>query len=223
MINIAIDGHAGSGKSTVAERLSHLLGLKLLNTGEIYRSFACVYIDENLGMPTSEKLKSFLTDKNVQIKFNDKKQYVYINDKCYKERLRDENVSMVTSQIAAFKVLRDKLIILQRDFADNNDCIIEGRDIGTEVLPNAKVKLFLTASQKVRAKRRFDQVAIKDKNADYNQILEDLKKRDFDDENREVSPLKCAKDAIVIDNTYINLEETVQKCMDIITNKLKIS
>ena len=220
-MNIAIDGHAGSGKSTVAERLSDLLGYKLLNTGEIYRSFACAYLEENLGDPNDRIVENFIKNKEVVIKFVEKEQFVYINNVCYKSKLRDEKVSMMTSKLSAFKPLRDKLVLIQRQFANENNCIMEGRDIGTVVLPNAEIKLFITASQEVRAKRRFEQVVLKDKNADLEKVLEDLKQRDYNDENRNIAPLKCADDAILVDNTNLNIEETVQKCLEIISKKLK--
>lgn len=218
MINIAIDGHAGSGKSSVAEGLANRLGFKLLNTGEIYRSLACRYYDENWGEPSEEKLEKLLANLIVEIRFEGKKQFVYVDEICYKNRLRDEEISELASQISVFKTVRDKILYIQRDFAQKYDCILEGRDIQTVVLPNADVKIFLTASQEVRAKRRYYQ--LKDNTLTYEHILEDLKNRDWRDEHREIAPLKPAKDAIIIDNTDIDLQQTIDKCYEIIIKSL---
>lgn len=222
MINIAIDGTAGSGKSTVAKLLAEKLNFKLLNTGEIYRSLACCYIDENHGEPDQEKILKFLIDKEVKVEFVGFQQYVYINNVCYKDRLRLEEVSIMTSKIAIFQNLRDKVLKLQRDFAFENNCVMEGRDIATIVLPNADIKFFITASQEERARRRFLQIQEKDKCETFESVLEDLKERDYRDENREVAPLKPAEDSIIIDNTKMSIEENVEKCLQIIAKKIKV-
>jgi len=220
MINIAIDGTAGSGKSTVAKKLTEKLNYKLLNTGEIYRSLACAFDEEFNCEPNTQNIEKFLKDKMVEIRFQDFNQYVFVNGVCYKDKLRTEQISILTSKISVFQSLRDKLLIIQRDFAKQNDCIMEGRDIGTIVLPNADIKFFITASQEERAKRRFLQV--KDNKTTYEMVLEDLKDRDFRDMNREVAPLKPAIDSIIIDNTHLTIDENVEKCFNIIQNKIKV-
>ena len=220
MINIAIDGTAGSGKSTVAKLLALKLNYKLLNTGEIYRSLACAYNQEFHCEPNNQNIEKFLKDKVVEIKFENFNQFVLVNRICFKDKLRTEEISILTSKIAVFQVLRDKVLKIQRDFAKENDCVMEGRDIGTIVLPNADVKFFITASQEERAKRRFLQ--IKDKNETYESVLEDLKERDFRDMNREIAPLKPAIDSIIIDNTDMTIDENVETCLKIIVEKTKI-
>lgn len=221
MVNIAIDGTAGSGKSTVAKLLAEKLNYKLLNTGEIYRSLACCYIDENHGEPNKQIIEKFIKDKEVKVEFVGFQQYVYINNVCYKDRLRLEEVSIMTSKIAIFQNLRDKVLKLQRDFTFENNCVMEGRDIATIVLPNADIKFFITASQEERARRRFLQIQEKDKSETFESVLEDLRERDYRDENREVAPLKPAEDSIIIDNTKMSIEENVEKCLQII-EKIKV-
>ena len=222
MFNISIDGYAGSGKSTVARIIAEKLNFHLLNTGEIYRSLTCAYLKENLGEPNNEKLEKFLKDKKFRIEFVDKSQFVYVNDVCYKEMLRKEQVSVMTAKLSPFKVVRQSILDLQRDFAKQYDCVMEGRDIGTVVLPDADIKFFLTASREVRAKRRFEQNKFKDENITFDSVMEVLKLRDYKDETREISPLKPAKDSIIIDNSNMTIEETVEKCLHIISKKIKV-
>lgn len=220
MINIAIDGTAGSGKSTVAKLLALKLKYKLLNTGEIYRSLACAFDGEFNCEPNALNIEKFLKDKVIEIKFENFNQFVFVNGVCYKDKLRTEEISILTSKIAVFQDLRDKVLGIQRNFAKENDCVMEGRDIGSIVLPNANVKFFITASQEERAKRRFLQ--IKDINETYESVLKDLEERDFRDMNREVAPLKPAIDSIIIDNTSMTIDENVETCLKIINEKTKI-
>lgn len=220
MIAITIDGTAGSGKSTVAKKLAEKLSYKLLNTGEIYRSLACSFNEEFNCEPNAQNIEKFLKYKKVEIKFENFNQYVFVDGVSYKDKLRNEEISILTSKIAVFQSLRDKVLVIQREFAKQNDCIMEGRDIGTIVLPNADVKFFITASQEERAKRRYLQV--KDDKATYEMVLEDLKDRDYRDMNREVAPLKPAIDSIIIDNTNMTIDENVEKCFNIIQNKIKV-
>ena len=219
MINIAIDGTAGSGKSTVAKLLASKMNFKLLNTGEIYRSLACAYHEEFDCEPTIQNIEKFLKNKIIEIKFVDFNQFVFVNGVCYKEKLRTEEISILTSKISVFQSLRNKVLSIQRDFAKENNCIMEGRDIGTIVLPNANIKFFITASQEERARRRFLQV--KDCETTYEMVLEDLKERDYRDINREVAPLKPAPDSIIIDNTSMTIDENVEMCLKII-NEIKV-
>ena len=217
MINIAIDGTAGSGKSTVAKKLAEKLNYKLLNTGEIYRSLACAFDEEYGCEPNTQNIEKFLNNKIIEIKFENFNQFVFVNGVCYKDKLRTEKISVLTSKIAVFKSLRDKVLMIQRNFAKQNNCIMEGRDIGTIVLPNADVKFFITASQEERANRRFLQV--KDNKNTYEMVLEDLKERDFRDMNREIAPLKPAIDSIIIDNTNMTIDENVETCLKIVVEK----
>ena len=220
MFNIAIDGLVGSGKSTLSTEIAKRLNLKALDTGAIYRGIACYYLKLNLPNPNDEIINKFVSNLNVEIKFVENIQNVIVNGENFTNMLRDENTSMMASLISPYKMIRNKVRLLQQKFASENDCIIEGRDIGTDVLPNAQVKLFLTGNATIRAKRRFLQIKDKPNSPTYEEILEDLNLRDYRDTHREVAPLKPAKDAIIIDSTNMNLEEMINYCVDIIKSKM---
>ena len=220
MINIAIDGHVASGKSTIAHEIAKRLKFKVLDTGAIYRGIACAYKESGLGEITQENIEKFIFETVVRVCFINEEQHVFVNNKDYTPLLRLEETSRLSSEISPYPVLREKVMQIQRDFARQFDCVIEGRDIGSEVLPNAQVKFFITASEDVRAKRRFEQL---DKNlATYQQILEDLRARDYKDENRAVAPLRKVEDSIVIDTSKMTLNETIDRCIDIIKQKIEI-
>ena len=223
MFNIAIDGFVGSGKSTLSTEIAKRLNLKVLDTGAIYRGIACYYIKLALPSPNNELINEFVKDLNVEIKFIENIQNVIVNGENFTNKLRDEQTSMMASLISPYQKVRNKVRLLQQNFASENDCIIEGRDIGTDVLPNAQVKLFLTGNATIRARRRLLQIKDKPNSPTYKEILEDLKLRDYRDTHREVAPLKPAEDAIIIDSTDMNLEEMINFCVEIIINKMKKS
>ena len=218
MLNIAIDGHVGSGKSTLAGELAKILHLKMLNTGEIYRSIACSYKESKMEID-EESVKKFVENLKIEIIFNENQQIVFVNGKNYKDFLRIEEISMLTSKISPFPIIREKVLKLQRDFAEKYDCVMEGRDIGTVVLPNADFKFFVTATEQVRARRRYDQLKNKKDAPTFEQILEDLRQRDYNDEHRKIAPLKPAKDSIILDTSNMTLDQTVEHCYQIIKNK----
>ncbi len=217
MINIAIDGYAGSGKSTIAEMLAKKLGYKMLNTGSIYRALACAYRDLGYLEPNNEDVEKFLKNIDVEVKFIFDEQYVFVNGVDYTSQLRLEEISNLSSAISPFKSLREKVLDIQRDFAKKNNCIMEGRDIGTVVLPKAQVKFFTIASLEKRASRRYADM----KNVPLEEIYADMKKRDYADEHREFAPLKKADDAIIIDTTDTSAEEASEKCLEIVKLKLE--
>lgn len=222
MINIAIDGHVGSGKSTLARGLADKLGFKVFDTGAIYRGMACAFKNSHYNAINEENIKDFLKDLDVKIFFENKLQHVVVFNTDYTPYLRLEEISMLSSQISPYKILRDKVVMLQRNFAKENNCIMEGRDIATVVLPNADVKFFITASETVRANRRYEQIKDKPNSPSYDEILKDLRERDYKDEHRDVAPLKPAKDSIIIDTSNMNLDETIDYCLKIIKAKVKI-
>ena len=222
MINIAIDGHVGSGKSTLARGLADKLGFKVFDTGAIYRGLACAFKNSHYNDNNEENIKDFLKDLDVKIFFKNKLQHVVVFNTDYTPYLRLEEISMLSSQISPYKILRDKVVMLQRNFAKENNCIMEGRDIATVVLPNADVKFFITASETVRANRRYEQIKDKPNSPSYDEILKDLRERDYKDEHRDVAPLKPAKDSIIIDTSNMNLDETIDYCLKIIKAKVKI-
>lgn len=216
MLNIAIDGYAGSGKSVLAKELAVKLGIKRLDTGAIYRGIACVSRDNGVDVKNEKELQNFVKDLQIQIEFKNDNQFVIINEKDYTPFLREEEISMLSSIVSQYGFVREKVLRLQRRFASENDCIVEGRDIGTCVLPNANYKFFVTADLEIRAKRRFDQMKEKGINESYETILSDLQERDYKDIHRKLSPLKKADDAIVVDNGKMNIEQTVNYCLSFI-------
>lgn len=219
MFNITIDGVAGCGKSTLAEQLSKKLKLKKFNTGMVYRAITCEYLSRFEGLPDDKKIKDLLHDLDVKVNFVDGKQVVLVNSKDYSAILRDENVSNMTPFVSGFDSLREKVREIQRDFASHNDCIMEGRDIGRVVLKDAQVKLFLTASDEVRAKRRFDQMKDLPTHPTFEEVLQDIKNRDEEDKNREFGAMLPADDAIIVDNSNETLPQTLSRCIKIIDKK----
>lgn len=218
MINVAIDGPAGSGKSTIAEILSKKLDYRVLNTGSIYRGMACSYRDKNLGALNEERAEKFLKQlKTIEIKFEGDEQHVIVDGIDYTPLLRQEEISNMASHISSFKAVRERILDIQRDFANEYNCIMDGRDIGTVVLPNAQIKIFMIASPEERANRRFKQV----EGETYEEILKDIMARDYADEHRAVAPLKPADDAVILDTSDMTIEEVVENCLEIIKLKLE--
>ena len=220
MINIAIDGHVGSVKSTLARGLAKKLGFNVFDTGAIYRGLACEFKEKGYKSIDENTILDFISSVEVQIFFEGDVQHVVVNGHDHTPNLRREEISMLSAQISPFPKLREKVKDLQRHFAKEYNCIMEGRDIGTVVLPNADVKFFITASEEVRAQRRFDQVKDKPNSPSYQEILNDLRERDYKDEHRTVAPLKPAKDAIILNTSNMTLDDTINKCFKIINNKL---
>lgn len=215
MINIAIDGPVGSGKSTLAKGLAKRLGFFMFDTGAIYRGMACEYIDRNLGEPNEEIINSFIKTFEIKVKFIDNVEHVFVNNKDWTPNLRLEQTSVMAGKISPYIKMREKVVAIQREFAKNHNVVMEGRDIGTVVLPNADFKFFVTASEQVRATRRYNQIKDKPNAPTFEQVLHDLKERDSRDENREVCPLKPAKDCYILDSSNQTLEQTIDHCLQI--------
>ena len=219
MINVAIDGYAGSGKSVLAHQVAERMGYKVLDTGALYRGLACAFKESKFKVASEKNVNKFIEDVFVQIKFVDSLQHVIVNGKDYTAHLREPEISNLASEISVFPKLRDKILDLQRDFAKNNDCVMEGRDIATIVLPNAQIKIFLTADVEKRAMRRYLEMKNKDE-ITYEKVLQDLKERDKRDETRQVAPLKPAKDSVILDNGDLTVEGTVERAIEIIKSKI---
>lgn len=218
MYNIAIDGPVGSGKSTLAKMLATRLGFRFLDTGALYRGVACYIKYKNIDKIDEQSINKIVNELTIKIKFINNIQHVIINNLDFTAQLREEDISMLSSQISNYKSVRDKVLLLQREFAKENNCILEGRDIGTVILPNADVKFYLIADEKIRATRRYLQ--FKNSNdASYEKVYSDLKKRDFDNMHREIAPLKPAKDSIIIDNSKMTVEECADVCLKYIKQK----
>lgn len=218
MYNIAIDGPVGSGKSTLAKMLATRLGFRFLDTGALYRGVACYIKYKNIDEKNESAINSIINDLTLKIKFINNVQHVFVNDMDFTNSLREEDISMLSSQISNYKSVRDKVLLLQRNFAKRNNCILEGRDIGTVILPDADIKFYLVADEKIRATRRYLQ-SVSSENISYEEIFNDLKKRDFDNMHREIAPLKPAKDSIIIDNSKMTVEECADVCLKYIKQK----
>ena len=218
MLNIAIDGYVGSGKSTLAHELAKKMNLKVLDTGAIYRSITCFYQEKFGNLVSSDLVEELVKNLEVEIEFKGDSQIVFVNGKDYTNKIRQEEISILTSLLAPYLSVREKVLSVQRKFAKDYNCVIEGRDIGTVVLPKANFKFFVTASEQTRAQRRYSQIKDKQK-VTFDQILQDLQQRDYNDTHRKVAPLVPAKDAIILDTTDLTLGQTVEKCLEIIRGK----
>ena len=221
MINVAIDGPAGAGKSTIARKAAAELGFIYVDTGALYRTVALNALRngvENTKNP--EEVIPTLKTAEVSLKFIDGEQHVFLREEDVSTAIRQNEVSMAASNVSSIPEVRAFLFDLQRNIAKNNDCIMDGRDIGTVVLPDAKIKIFLTASAEARADRRFKELQEKGQDVSYETILKEIKERDYQDMNRETAPLKQAEDAVLVDTTEIGLEESIELMINTIKERL---
>ncbi len=216
MIAVAIDGPAGAGKSTIARKAAEELGFIYVDTGAIYRAVALACIDHQVAIDDTEAVEALLPQSDIRVIFFNGEQHILLNDKDVSQAIRAENVSMAASRVSAIPAVRTFLLEFQRNFAKNADVIMDGRDIGTVVLPNAQVKIFLTASPEVRARRRVLQLEEKGEQADFDKILYDIVQRDYNDTNRKTAPLRAAENAVTVDTSEMTLEEVVDKIVGII-------
>ncbi len=216
MISVAIDGPAGAGKSTIAKKVSAELGFIYVDTGAVYRAVALACIESGTEIGNTEAVEALLPSLDISIVFLNGEQHILLGDKDVSDAIRSENVSMATSRVSAIPAVRQFLLDLQRDFAKHDNVIMDGRDIGTVVLPNAQVKIFLTASPEIRAKRRVLQLKEKGIEEDYEKVLYDIIHRDYNDTHRETAPLKAAENAVIVDTSEMTFDEAAQKIMEII-------
>ena len=215
-MNIAIDGPAGAGKRTIAKLVADKKGFIYVDTGAMYRSIALYIIENDIDSDNDDAVKAACDNIDIKIKYVDRVQHIYLNDEDVSTTIRREEVGNMASKVATKKVVREKLLNLLRELAESNDVIMDGRDIGTFVLPNAELKIYLTASVYTRAKRRFDQLVEKGETPDLGKIEEDIEKRDYQDMHRDIAPLKQAEDAILIDTSDMTIEEVVDKIISLI-------
>ena len=209
--NIAIDGPAGAGKSTIAKAVAKKMKLIYVDTGSMYRALALFMLREKVDLQDTESIIKKCGEADVTIRYEDGVQVVLLNGENVNAFLRTEEVGNAASTISPIPEVRKKLVELQRKLASESDCIMDGRDIGTCVLPEAQVKIYLTASSEVRAKRRYDELAAKGESCDLNQIKADIEERDYRDMHREISPLKQAPDAILVDTSDMSIEQVIEK------------
>ena len=219
-INIAIDGPAGAGKSTIAKRVAKNRGYIYVDTGAMYRAMTLHMIRGNIAATDTEAIENACEDADISIKYIDGEQVVLLNGENVNAFLRTEEVGNMASASSVNGKVRAKLQILQQKLAREADVVMDGRDIGTSVLPDAEVKIYLTASSYVRAKRRFDELSAKGEAADLEKIEADIIERDHRDMTRELNPLKQAEDAVFVDSSDMTIDEVVTHIENIIEEKL---
>ena len=214
-MNIAIDGPAGAGKSTIAKKVAKELGYIYVDTGAMYRAMALYFIRLGVSPDETEKIDTMCADADISIEYQNGEQVVVLNGENVNGLIRTEEVGNMASSTSVNGNVRKKLVELQQKLAAKTDVVMDGRDIGTVVLPNAEVKVFLTASSAERANRRFKELRAKGIEADIKKIEADIIERDERDMNREISPLKQADDATFIDSSYMTIDEVVKAIMDL--------
>lgn len=220
-IAIAIDGPAGAGKSTIAKLCAKELEFIYVDTGALYRAIGLCAFRNNIGSKDADAILQMLKDIKVELAFNDKKeQIVLLNGEDVSGFIRTPEISMYASDVSAIPQVRAFLLELQRNMAKTNNVIMDGRDIGTVVLPDAQIKIFLTASPQVRAKRRYDELIEKGMDVNYDDILSDVITRDYNDSHREIAPLKPAEDSIIVDTSQLDLEQSVNKMISIMKERM---
>ncbi len=220
MVSIAIDGPAGAGKSTIAKIAAKKLGYIYVDTGALYRAIALNSIENNIDISSEDNVSELLCKTKVELAFKDGVQVVLLNGIDVSSKIRTEQISMQASAISALPVVREFLLDLQRNIAKENNILMDGRDIGTVVLPNADIKIFLTASAQCRAKRRYDDLVSQGTKVEYDDILKDIITRDYNDSNRKIAPLKPAEDGVIVDTSDEDLQTSVERLLDIIEKNL---
>lgn len=220
-ISVAIDGPAGAGKSTIARRLAAELGYRYVDTGAIYRTVAYFMDLWGVSPKDVDGVNRYIDELTIGIEYDeDGLQHMIMNGMDVTQDIRTQDISQKASLISAHAVVREVLLDMQRDMAKNYDVVMDGRDIGTVVLPKATVKIFLTASPEVRAERRCKELQEKGQKAQYAQILKEIQQRDYQDTHREIAPLKMCRDSVKVDTSNLNLEESVAAIRKIIEEKL---
>ena len=221
--SIAIDGPAGAGKSTIAKRLAAELGYRYVDTGAIYRTVAYFFDLWGVSPKDIDGIRRYIDELNIDIEYDeDGLQHMIMNGIDVTGDIRTQDISQKASLISAHAIVRDMLLDMQRDVAKKYNVIMDGRDIGTVVLPKANVKIFLTASAEVRAKRRTDELMAKGQKANYATILKEIQQRDYQDTHREVAPLKMCRDSIKVDTSEMDIETVIEKIKSIIQEKIPV-
>ena len=214
-MNIAIDGPAGAGKSTIAKLVAKELEFLYVDTGAMYRSIALYLLENEVDYNDEEQLLAALDQINIEIKYVDGAQRMILNGRDVSDMIRREEVGNAASATSALKPVRAKLLNLQRDIAAANDVIMDGRDIGTNILPNAELKIYLTASVEVRAERRYKELVEKGESPDLEEVKKGIEQRDYQDMNRDIAPLRQAEDAVLVDSSYMTIDEVVAKITEL--------
>ena len=221
MIRIAIDGPGGAGKSSVAKAVSKELGIIYVDTGALYRNIGLYMLDNGIDPKDAENVVPALGGVNIELKFEDGRQIILLNGVDRGEAIRTPEASMAASAVSAIPKVREFLLDMQRNIAKKNSLVMDGRDIGTVILPDAEVKIFLTASPEARAERRYKELIAKGKEVTYEQVYNEMVERDKNDCTRDVAPCVQAKDAVLLDNSKLNQAETVEAILRIVKKKTK--
>lgn len=212
-IKIALDGPSGSGKSTIAKKLSKKLDILYLDTGAMYRATALKALKLNIDTFDEKGVSEFIGDLNLEIKYENGSQQTYLDGENVSDKIREPQVSMAASNISSLKCVRLKMVEIQRKIAASTSCVLDGRDIGSYVLPDADYKFYITASVNVRAERRFKELAEKGFTVDFEKLKKEIEERDYNDSHREFAPLVKAKDAILIDTSDMSIDEVINAVM----------
>ena len=219
MISVAIDGPAGAGKSSISRLAAKRLGFIYVDTGALYRAVGLKFSLAGADTSLNCDIDGILAETSVDIRFKEGEQRVYLDGRDVSDEIRTPTASMMASAVSARPQVRAFLLEMQRKLARENNVVMDGRDIGTVVLPDAKVKIYLTASAEVRAKRRLKELKEKGEKVTFKEVYDDMVKRDYDDMHREIAPLKQAEDAVLADTTDCNLEESVELILKIVNEK----
>ena len=222
-ISIAIDGPAGAGKSTIARRLAKELGYYYVDTGAIYRTVAYFFDLWGIAPKDIDGISRYIDELTVSIRYDEEGvQHMIMNGMDVTDDIRTQEIGQKASLISAHAIVREMLLDMQRDVAKEHNVIMDGRDIGTVVLPKATVKIFLTASAEVRARRRTDELTTKGQKADYNKVLKEIQQRDYQDTHREVAPLKLARDSVKLDTSELDIDGVVAAIKAIVREKISV-
>ena len=221
-MNVAIDGPAGAGKSTIAKRIAKDLSYIYVDTGAMYRAIAVYLLENRVDGNDEAAATKAVKQASVTISYEGGLQHVILNGEDVTDRLRTEEVGNMASLTSAYSAVRSHLLELQRNLAKENDVLMDGRDIGTTVLPDAEVKIYLTAAVETRAKRRYDELMEKGEEPDLAKIEADIRERDERDMNREISPLKKADDAVEVDTSHMNIDEVTAEIIRIIKERAEV-
>lgn len=218
---IALDGPSGSGKSTIAKNLSEKLNILYLDTGAMYRAVALKALKLGVDTFDNDGVSAFLPELDLEIKYENGAQHTYLDGIDVSEKIREPQVSMAASNISSLKCVRLKMVEMQRKIASETSCVLDGRDIGSYVLPDADFKFYITASVDVRADRRFKELTLRGHKVDYDELKKEIEQRDFNDKNRDFAPLVQAADAILIDTSFMNVEQVVNKVLGYVGGKVR--
>jgi cytidylate kinase len=221
MIQIAIDGPGGAGKSTISKAVAAKLGIVYVDTGALYRTVGYYVKSQEIDPHDRKAVGSALPNISIEVRYVDGAQRVYLNGEDLGDKIRTPEMSMYASAVSAIPTVRAFLLETQKDIAAKNSVIMDGRDIGTVILPNADVKIYLTASAECRAKRRYDELIAKGQTVSYEDVLREMNERDNADSTREIAPAQAADDAIVFDNTGMTLEQSVDAIIAIVNERTK--